>query len=171
MYEVLVVDNDREVHFLTKAALQDCEFNGKRLSIHCVDGGNEAVEYMRENPQTALILMDVVMQATGTDAIARIRNELQNAQVRIIARTGNPRLAPEKELLDNPFIDGYVPKLIGANHQLVLVARAALKSFDELKKLTDLRALLGKIGSELHSSDSSESKLNTISGLLASQLD
>lgn len=166
MYEVLVVDNDREVHFLTKAALKDYEFNGKRLNIHCVDGGDEAVEYMRQHPQTALILMDVVMESTGTDAISRIRTELCNSQVRIIARTGNPRLAPEKALMENPFIDGYVPKLIGSNHQLVLVTRAALKSYDELRKLTDLSELLHQIGSELETYGSSDSKLNAISVLL-----
>lgn len=108
---VLVVDDDRDVHAVTKIAFngQDCE--GRSIDIHSAYSGQDAIEQISQVGSTlpALVLMDMVMDTPtdGLDTIHRLRNELQLRDIpTIFIRTGQPGLTHSLQQLQNdPDID------------------------------------------------------------------
>jgi CheY-like chemotaxis protein len=99
---------------------------------------------MRDNPDVAVVLLDVVMetQTAGLDACRAIRAELANTNVRIILRTGQPGQAPERETIDKYDIDGYLGKADLDANRLYSAVRTAIKAWDELVQLERLQHYL-----------------------------
>jgi len=112
-----------------------------------VSSGKEAVASMREHPETAVILLDVVMESStaGLDACRAIREELGNHTVRILLRTGQPGVAPEKKTIEDFDIDGYLPKAELTSTRLWSAVRTALKAWTELTELERHRATLQRL--------------------------
>lgn len=96
-WKVLVVDDDEEVHRVTRLAAQSVTVLGRPLQLLSAYTGMEAVAAMRRDPDIALILLDVVMESehAGLEAAQTIRHELGNRRVHIVARTGQAGQAPE----------------------------------------------------------------------------
>jgi hypothetical protein len=99
--------------------------------------------------------MDVVMETdtAGLDACRVIRDELGNRFVRILLRTGQPGVAPERATIDDYDIDGYLPKAELTTNRLYAAVRTALKAYDELVDLDRHRralALLNDTAVALH---------------------
>src|ERR671910_405884 len=102
-WKVAVIDDDRAVHDGTRFALYDYVLNGQGLEIVSAFSAAEGRELLRQNPDTAVVLLDVVMETddAGLKLVEFIRNELKNETVRIILRTGQPGQAPERrEVVD-----------------------------------------------------------------------
>jgi CheY-like chemotaxis protein len=91
-WKVLVVDDDEEVHRVTRLATRVLTVLGRPLQLFSAYSGLEAVAVMRREPDVALILMDVVMESehAGLEAAQAIRHELGNRLVQIVVRTGQP---------------------------------------------------------------------------------
>lgn len=143
-HRILIVDDEPDIHSLTKLSLKKVQYNGKALDIVSAHTGKEAVEVMRTHPDTALILLDVVMESptAGLDACRAIREELGNKFVRIVLRTGQPGVAPERKVIDEYDIDGYLPKSELTTNRLYTTLRTALKAFEELVALQRYREIL-----------------------------
>src|SRR5918995_1310760 len=102
-WKVAVIDDDPAVHDGTRFALYDYVLNGQGLEIVSAFSAAEGRELLRQNPDTAVVLLDVVMETddAGLKLVEFIRNELKNETVRIILRTGQPGQAPERrEVVD-----------------------------------------------------------------------
>lgn len=97
-WKVLIVDDEPEVHAVTKLALNDFSLNGKTLEFVSAYSGEEAKAIFKAHNDIAVVLLDVVMEAddAGLQVADYIRNELDNHFTRIILRTGQPGQAPEK---------------------------------------------------------------------------
>ncbi|MCH8536239.1 MAG: response regulator, partial [Alkalimonas sp.] len=100
-WHVLIVDDDDEIHTVTKLALSDVVVEGKRLNFHHSYSGSEAVEFLKAHQNIALVLLDVVMETddAGLKVVEKIRNELGLEDTRIILRTGQPGYAPEESVI------------------------------------------------------------------------
>src|SRR5688572_128125 len=112
MYRILVVDDEPDIHTITKMSLKNLEHEGRKVEILSAHSGREAIELLQRDASIGVVLLDVVMESdhAGLDACKTIRLELQNRFVRIILRTGQPGQAPERQTIDSYDIDGYLPK-------------------------------------------------------------
>ncbi|WP_311863330.1 hypothetical protein, partial [Salmonella enterica] len=87
---VLLVDDDEQMHQITRLAVTGFKFQNRPLELISVLSGLEARKVMAERSDIALALVDVVMETehAGLDLVRSLREELQNRQVRLVLRTG-----------------------------------------------------------------------------------
>ena len=136
-WEMLIVDDDEEVHSITKSVLKRLIYKNKSLKFHHAYNGAESVEMIKNNPNIALILLDVVMESSeaGLNVVKIVRDTLKNSLVRIILRTGQPGSAPEKDIILNYDINDYKEKTELTSTKLYTTVITALRSYEELKKI------------------------------------
>lgn len=87
-WKVLIVDDEPEVHAVTKLALSDFLFNGKNLDFVSAYSGEEAKQAFQLHDDISVVLLDVVMEEddSGLKVAEYIRDELNNHFCRIILR-------------------------------------------------------------------------------------
>jgi CheY-like chemotaxis protein len=166
-HRILIVDDEPDVSAVTRLSLRGASFRGRPVEFAEAATGKAAVEDMRARPDTAVILLDVVMETSsaGLDACRAIREELSNSFVRILLRTGQPGVAPEKKTIDEYDIDGYLPKAELTTNRLYAAVRTSLKAFEELVELARHRHVLSFLHdsvSALRSFESLEATLQRI---------
>ncbi|MEH2371614.1 hybrid sensor histidine kinase/response regulator [Nostoc sp.] len=133
-WKMMIVDDDVEVHQATKLALRSFTFEGKPLNFLSAFSGTEAKKLIVVHPDTAFILLDVVMETNdaGLRVVKYIREELKNQIVRVILRTGQPGDAPEESVIFNYDINDYKLKVELTRQRLITSALAALRSYRDL---------------------------------------
>jgi CheY-like chemotaxis protein len=143
-HRILVVDDEPDVFVVTELSLKGLSYGGRSVEFATASTGEEAVAAMRARPDTSVILLDVVMETAtaGLDACRAIREELGNRLVRILLRTGQPGVAPERQTIDGYDIDDYLPKAELTSNRLYAAVRTALKAFEELVELERHRQVL-----------------------------
>lgn len=143
-HRILVVDDEPDIHAVTRLSLKSMRYRDRKVIIDSASSGKDAVAYLRAHPDTAVVLLDVVMesQTAGLDACRAIREDLKNHLVRILLRTGQPGVAPERKTIDEYDIDGYLAKTELTGHRLYASVRTALKAFEELVELERHREVL-----------------------------
>jgi CheY-like chemotaxis protein len=111
--KVLIVDDDvRNVFALTSA------LEGYGMEILYAEDGQAGIDLLQENPDVALVLMDVMMP--GLDGYATteaIRNMPQFAELPIIVITAKVMHGDREKSLDSGASD-YVPKPVDVDHLL-----------------------------------------------------
>ena len=100
-WKIAVIDDDPAVHEGTRFALSDYSLNGQGLEILSAHSAAEGRELMRQHPDIAAVLLDVIMEtdSAGLELVEFIRNEIKNETVRIVLRTGQPGQAPERRVI------------------------------------------------------------------------
>ncbi len=133
-WKVIVVDDDEEVHKVTRFALRNFRFQEKRLHFVSAYSGQEAKSLIQSHPDAALMLLDVVMETThsGLDVAKYIRQELNNQLTRIVLRTGQPGHAPEETVMIDYDINDYRSKAELTTQRLLTTIIAALRAFHHL---------------------------------------
>ena len=146
-WKILIVDDDEEIHGVTKLALNEFRVHGRPLSFVHAYTGADAVRIMREQQDIAIILMDVVMETdhAGLDAVEAIRKDLKNTRVRIVLRTGQPGQAPESEVVSKFDINDYKEKTELTTKKLYTVIHTGLSHYRELVALDNNRRGLHKV--------------------------
>ena len=136
---LLVVDDDDSVHQATRFALGDFSFEGRELKILSAYSAAEARHVIAEQEDTAVILLDVVMEGeyVGLELVHWIRNELANSRVRIVLRTGQPGFAPEFQVVRDYDINDYKEKSEMTAAKLVTTIYSALRSFRDIVSLEE----------------------------------
>ena len=136
-WKVLVVDDDEIIHAVTKMVLADYHFEGKGLEMISAYSATEAVEILEKEKDVALILLDIIMETddAGLRCAKQIREDLQNHNVRIIMRTGQPGQAPEHEVIVNYDINDYKAKTELTAQKLFTVVTASLRSYNQIKTI------------------------------------
>lgn len=132
-WKVMIVDDEPGVHAATRLALRGISFRGRGLQFISAYSGKEALEKLRENDDTAMIFLDVVMETSGAGLVAarQIREEGFNL-VRIVLRTGHPGYAPEREVVVNYDIHDYKEKSSFDFSKLFSCLISALRAYDDL---------------------------------------
>ncbi|TDR81594.1 DUF3369 domain-containing protein [Paludibacterium purpuratum] len=146
-WTVLVVDDEKDVHTATRLAIQDIRFKDKGLQLLYASSAEEGFRMITEHPDTALILLDVVMETddAGLKLVRRIRGELNNQTVRIVLRTGQPGQAPEQEVILDYDINDYKTKTELTVQKLFTTVISSLRAHENLLTIEKNRQGLAKI--------------------------
>ena len=136
-WKVLVVDDESEVHTISRLILKDLKFEGHSIELLNAYSADQAKEILRKHNNIALVLLDVVMEteSSGLDLIEFIRHDLENNSIRIILRTGHPGQAPESQVIFNYDINDYKSKNELTARKLVTSVISALRAYRSLKNL------------------------------------
>ncbi|MBE9225670.1 response regulator [Phormidium sp. LEGE 05292] len=130
-WKVAIVDDDPSVHQATKLALKNFVFENKSLNFLSAYSGLEAKQLMAKNPDIAFILLDVVMETNdaGLQVVRYVREELNNQNVQIILRTGQPGEAPEESVIVAYNINDYKLKTELTRQKLITTVISALRTY------------------------------------------
>ncbi len=134
-WKIIIVDDEKEVHNITKIVLADYTFEGRGLVFESAFSGQEAKHVIAANPDTAVILLDVVMETdtAGLDLVSYIREDLKNNIIRIVLRTGQAGKAPEKRIITSFDINDYKEKTELNATKFYSTITSALRSFKDFK--------------------------------------
>ena len=150
-WKILIVDDEPEVHTVTKLVMSNEIILGRRLEFLDAGNGEEAKKVLQEHDDIALVLLDVVMSTENDGLLLAkwIREDLDNHMVRIVLRTGNPGEAPEIEVITGYDINDYKEKSELTAKKLRTLFYTSLRSYRDLLTLDQLRRGLMRIASSL----------------------
>lgn len=143
-WRVLIVDDDVDVHVVTKFSLSNTSFLGRRLSFLHAYSGAEALTVLRNTPDVAVVLLDVIMETNdaGLQVARRIRDELDNRLVRIVLRTGQPGQALEHSIILDYDINDFWCKTDLTTRKLFTTVISSLRTYSSLIKAEQRSASL-----------------------------
>jgi len=146
-WKLLIVDDEEEVHIITKMVLEGLSFSDRGLTFLSAYSAAQAREILREHGDIAVILLDVVMETgqAGLELVEFIRSELGNRSVRIILRTGQPGQAPEREVITRYDINDYKHKTELTAQKLFSTVTTAIRSYRDLNVIEKSRQGLNLI--------------------------
>jgi signal transduction histidine kinase/PleD family two-component response regulator len=156
-WQILIADDEEEVHAVTKVALADVVFKGRSLAFLHAHSASSALQLLESNPDIAVILLDVVMEEddSGLRLVREIRERLGNRRLRIVLRTGQPGQAPERNVVIEHDINDYKSKTELTRQKLLTCVISALRSFDDIvsleKSLHGMEHIVNAAGSLLQS--------------------
>ncbi len=144
-WRVLIVDDDVDVHVVTKFSLSNSSFLGRRLSFLHAYSGAEALTVLRNTPDIAVVLLDVIMESNdaGLQVARRIRDELGNKLVRIVLRTGQPGQALEHSIILDYDINDFWCKTDLTTRKLFTTVISSLRTYASLLKAEQRVGALG----------------------------
>jgi CheY-like chemotaxis protein len=136
-WPVLVVDDDADMLAVSKLAMRDFKVNGLPVRLYTAASKAEAVRLLDTTlsgslfPYVAVALIDVVMETdqAGLELCQYIRETLDNRMTQIYIRTGQPGIAPEREVIDRYDINGYFTKVEATEDKLYSIVKAGVREF------------------------------------------
>ncbi|MDX1977221.1 MAG: ATP-binding protein [Pseudanabaenaceae cyanobacterium bins.68] len=136
-WKVIIVDDERYIHQVTRLSLRRFSFEGKQLTLISAYSAAEAKNLIALHQDTAIVLLDVVMETSvaGLEVARYIREELKNQAVRIVLRTGQPGEAPEESVILHYDINDYTTKVELTQQKLTSVIITALRSYRDVTNL------------------------------------
>lgn len=142
-WKILIVDDDPEVHQVTRLVLNRFQFDNKTIQILQAHSAEEARIFFQNEKNIAVAFVDVIMETdrAGLDLVDYVRNDLNNHTVRIIIRTGQPGIIQEQTTINNYDIDDFKEKTELTNKKLVSTLTLAIKHYETHQKLTDAKEL------------------------------
>ena len=140
-WTIALVDDDPAVHEGTRYALAGYELDGRGLEILSAYSAAQARTLLAERRDIAIVLLDVVMETddAGLQLVDYIRRELKEETARIILRTGQPGQAPERRVIVDYDINDYKAKTELTADKLFTSLTAALRAYQQLKRLDETR--------------------------------
>jgi CheY-like chemotaxis protein len=150
-WNVLLVDDEPDVLTVTKLALRDMKVYDLPLRIHLASSKAEAVELLNTKlaaagvpgATVAVALIDVVMETdhAGLDLCKQIRGEMKNWASQLYIRTGQPGIAPERKVIDEYDISGYISKVDATEQKLYTLIKSGVRQWYSIfysKLLSDI---------------------------------
>jgi CheY-like chemotaxis protein len=91
-WKMLIVDDEPDVHEITRIALKGFTFDGKKLELVSAYSAKQAREILRDDQNFSAAMIDVVMETeeAGLDLVRFIREDMGLSHIRLIVRTGQP---------------------------------------------------------------------------------
>lgn len=168
-WEVLIVDDDQQIHQVTKLALKNFIFDNRQLNFVSVYSGAEAMKVLdTSKTEFAIILLDVVMEEndSGLKIANYIRNTQNNHYTRIILRTGQAGLAPEYSVVKNYDIDSYKSKTELKLADLEAIFYTTLRSYRDIVTIKNQRESLHQVVSSITKMNSAKDLSDFASAIL-----
>lgn len=148
-WKILIVDDEPEVHNITRLVLSDFEFDSGSLELVSAYSASEAKELMSNGGDSdfAVAIVDVVMETShaGLELVQWVRQELNNHKIRLILRTGQPGEAPEESVIRDYDINDYKNKTELTALRLKTLFYSALRGYRDILTIEKHRQGLEKI--------------------------
>lgn len=144
---VLLVDDDAEVHTVTRLALRGFSFQDNDLELLSARSGAEGRAIFEQRNDIALAIIDVVMETehAGLDLVRYVRNTLENNRTRLVMRTGQPGQAPEDKVIREYDIDDYKEKTELTIQKLRTLMYSKLRAYRDLCVIEEQRDGLSRV--------------------------
>ncbi len=150
-WNVLLVDDEPDVLTVTKLALRDMRVYDLPLRIHTAANKAQAIDLLNTKltvagapgATVAVALIDVVMETdhAGLDLCQQIRGTMKNWSSQLYIRTGQPGIAPERKVIDEYDISGYVSKVDATEQKLYTLIKSGIRQWYSIfysKLLSDI---------------------------------
>ncbi|MZI94857.1 EAL domain-containing protein [Vibrio sp. CAIM 722] len=139
--KILSVDDDLSYQQSLLYSLRDFVDKGDVEEILTANSASEAATMIAQNDEIAVILLDVVMEDddAGLRLVETIRNIQGNSLVRIVLLTGQPGVAPRKDVMQKYDIDEYWNKSEIDYDILKAVVASNLRSWRSMYQLEQAR--------------------------------
>ncbi|MGL1901219.1 MAG: SpoIIE family protein phosphatase [Fibrobacterales bacterium] len=140
VWNILVVDDDTEVHKVTALVLKSFSFENKRLNLVKAYSRKEAEGILQGDIEFAVAIIDVVMEEddAGLRLVEFIRTTLKNSDIRIVLRTGQPGHAPQSKVIIEYDINDYKEKTDMSSITLITTITTSLRSFNYIHKIAQM---------------------------------
>ena len=140
-WKVLLVDDEPDIHDITKLTLSRFRLEGRGLTFVHAYSGAEAKQVLASESDIALVFLDVVMEKedSGLEVARWMREDLGNQFTRIVLRTGQPGQAPEERVIVNYDINDYKEKTELDRTKLFTTTFAALRAYRDIMKVEEAR--------------------------------
>ncbi|MBY0573162.1 MAG: EAL domain-containing protein [Undibacterium sp.] len=137
-WNILIIDDDPDVHSATMFALNNILILGRKLHFLHAYGLTEARQVLLHHQNIAVILLDVVMgeDDTGLKLVDYIRNTLALTETRIILRTGQAGYAPEMEAIRDYDINDYKSKTELTQAKLYTTVASSVRSYHQIRAIS-----------------------------------
>lgn len=134
VWDILLVDDEPDVLSVTKLALKNVDIYGIPIKIHSAGSKAEAIEWLKNDTSLSMValgLIDVIMETdhAGLELCSYIRNELGNRSSPLYLRTGQPGRAPERRIIDELDISGYISKVEATEDRLYTIVKSSVRQF------------------------------------------
>jgi len=140
-WKVLIVDDEEDIHTVTKMALKRFTLDERGLTFLHAFSAKEAKELLAKEEDIALIFLDVVMETDDAGLLLAkwLREDLNNFFTRIVLRTGQPGQAPEEKVIVDYDINDYKEKTELSRTKLFTTVYTALRAYRDLQKIEEAR--------------------------------
>ena len=139
-FNILIVDDNKDIHKITKNALFDERISGKELYFVSKYYEDEAIDFLKlHHASISIILLDIVMKEHngGIKVIDYLRNDLKNNITQIIIRSAYFKEFPVTELVNKYNIHDYLEKGESSIDRLYVSIRSAIRTYEALIKITN----------------------------------
>jgi DNA-binding NarL/FixJ family response regulator len=138
-WKLLIVDDEPDVHALTKLLLRHFVYRDRGIEFLSALNAADARTLLRNNPDIALVLLDVVMETehAGIELVNFIRHELGNKSLQIVIRTGQPGSAPPLQLVMEHGINDYKEKTELTQQSILLTVAKSLRLYEDQLALAE----------------------------------
>lgn len=135
VWNILIIDDDPDVHSATMFALHDLKILSRNLQFLHAYTTAEARQILIHQEDIAVVLLDVVMEKdnTGLQLVTFIRDTLNRRDIRIILRTGQAGYAPEIDAIRDFDINDYKNKTELTQAKLFTAVTSAIRSYQQIK--------------------------------------
>jgi CheY-like chemotaxis protein len=132
---VLLVDDEPDVLSVSKLAMRSFTVYGLPLKIYTAASKADAIALFQDKLELtsslAVAFIDVVMEtdSAGLEFCQYIREEMENKVSQIFIRTGQPGVAPEREVIDRYDISGYFTKIETTEDKLYSLVKSSVRQY------------------------------------------
>ena len=146
-WRVLVVDDEADIIRSTQFSLRDVQIDGRGLLLLQATSAAEALQQLRQDPDIAVLLLDVVMETpdAGLCLVEQVRALPERQWLRIILRTGQPGYAPELEVIRRYDINDYKTKSELTQTRLITSLTVAIRGYHQLCRIDAHQRGLDKV--------------------------
>lgn len=137
-WAVLVVDDEPDILKLSEMVFRNVEVDGVPVRVYTASSKAEAIDIINNQLSEpagpgllTVALVDVVMETdtAGLELCDYIRNTLNNSFAQLYIRTGQPGVAPEREVIDRYNISGYFTKVEATEDKLYTLVKSGVRQF------------------------------------------
>jgi diguanylate cyclase (GGDEF)-like protein/PAS domain S-box-containing protein len=147
----LVVDDDDDVHAVTRLVLASFSYAGRGLRLLHARSAGAAEATLRAGEEVAVILLDVAMETptAGLDLTRLVRDELNIRDTRIVLRTGRQEQFPERDIILRYDINDYRSHTELDETRLLSTVVTAIRAYDRLRTIASQRDELRRLNQRL----------------------
>ena len=135
-WKIIIADDQIQVHTLTRMILDGYLFEGRGLDLISTFSGSETKEKLQAHPDTAVLLLDVVMETddAGLEVARYVREDLGNPNMQIIIRTGQAGRISENRVVAEYAVNKFVEKTELTAQKIITLIATSLQTYRDIER-------------------------------------